>query len=387
MRIRYALPLLLFTASLAANAQGQFVIKGTMLSDSLCYSKGTVRKVYLTHEVNSQEVVVDSAYVTNKQFTFKGTAPAVMTPYAITGFDNGAVQVFLEPGNIVIQPFSAKFPAQAKVKGTPANNTFFEYQELSEQMDRKGRERMDSVKAGLSLAILANKMAVQSYQKSVISANNFALQAATMRFVCQHLESPVSLYIMKNHLLQYFKPDIIEEQLFNAVPADTRKHPMYKQLLNIVRSGNMQIGKPAPDVEGQTPDGKTVSLSQLRGKYVLLDFWASWCVPCRREFPFIKQALKVTGDKAQFVVLSYSIDSKKKEWTDCITKNKLANEDWKHISTLKGWDSEALKLYNITTVPCTILISPKGNVLGFDLRGEQLLNTVKRLKNGELSHD
>ena len=103
---------------------------------------------------------------------------------------------------------------------------------------------MDSVKAGLSLAILANKMAVQSYQKSVISANNFALQAATMRFVCQHLESPVSLYIMKNHLLQYFKPDIIEEQLFNAVPADTRKHPMYKQLLNIVRSGNMQIGKP-----------------------------------------------------------------------------------------------------------------------------------------------
>jgi len=192
---------------------------------------------------------------------------------------------------------------------------------------------------------------------------------------------------MKNHLLQYFKPDIIEAQLFNAVPADTRKHPMYKQLLNIVRSGNMQIGKPAPDVEGQTPDGKTVSLSQLRGKYVLLDFWASWCVPCRREFPFIKQALKVTGDKAQFVVLSYSIDSKKKEWTDCITKNKLANEDWKHISTLKGWDSEALKLYNITTVPCTILISPKGNVLGFDLRGEQLLNTVKRLKNGELSHD
>ena len=387
MRIRYALPLLLLTASLAANAQGQFVIKGTILSDSLCYSKGTVRKVYLTHEVNSQEVVVDSAYVTNKHFAFKGTAPAVMTPYAITGFDNGAVQVFLEPGNIVIQPFSAKFPAQAKVKGTPANNTFFEYQELSEQMNRKGRERMDSVKAGLSLAILANKMAVQSYQKSVISANNFALQAATMRFVCQHLESPVSLYIMKSHLLQYFKPDIIEAQLFNAVPADTRKHPMYKQLLNIVRSGNMQIGKPAPDVEGQTPDGKTVSLSQLRGKYVLLDFWASWCVPCRREFPFIKQALKVTGDKAQFVVLSYSIDSKKKEWTDCITKNKLASEDWKHISTLKGWDSEALKLYNITTVPCTILISPKGNVLGFDLRGEQLLNTVKRLKNGELSHD
>ena len=90
MRIRYALPLLLLTATLAANAQGQFVIKGTMLSDSLCYSKGTVRKVYLTHEVNSQEVVVDSAYVTNKQFTFKGTAPAVMTPYAITGFDNGA---------------------------------------------------------------------------------------------------------------------------------------------------------------------------------------------------------------------------------------------------------------------------------------------------------
>ena len=375
MRIRYALPLLLFTASLAANAQGQFVIKGTMLSDSLCYSKGTVRKVYLTHEVNSQEVVVDSAYVTNKQFAFKGTAPAVMTPYAITGFDNGAVQVFLEPGDIVIQPFSAKFPAQAKVKGTPANNTFFEYQELSEQMNRKGRERMDSVKAGLSLAILANKMAVQSFQKSVISANNFALQAATMRFVCQHLESPVSLYIMKNHLLQYFKPDIIEEQLFNAVPADTRKHPMYKQLLNIVRSGNMQIGKPAPDVEGQTPDGKTVSLSQLRGKYVLLDFWASWCGPCRREMPNVK-ALYDKYHAQGFDVVGVSFDSDKAPWLNAIKKMNLP---WHNISDLKGWKSKAAALYGINSIPSTLLIDPQGKIIATDLHGEELetqLNTI-----------
>lgn len=387
MHTKHALPLLLLAYSLTTGAQRQFVITGTMLNDSLCYSEATVKKVYLTHEVNSQEVVIDSATVMNKQFSFKGEAPEVVTPYTITGFDNGAVQLFLESGNIVIQPFNAQYPSHAKVEGTLANNTIAEYQRLTDEMGKKGMQRLDSMKRGMSLGELANKMMVERYQWSANCANSFDLQAATMHFVCQHLNSPVVLYIIKNQLLQYFKPEIIESQLFSAIPAETRKHPIYKKLINLVRASNMQIGNPAPDVEGETPDGKTLSLSQLRGKYVLLDFWASWCAPCRREFAFIKRALKTTGDKAQFVVLSYSIDSKKKDWTDCITKNKIANDDWQHITTLKGWDSEALKLYNATSVPCTILISPKGNIVGYDLRGEQLINTVKRLKNGEQRHD
>ncbi|MBF1605486.1 MAG: DUF4369 domain-containing protein, partial [Prevotella shahii] len=115
MHTKHALPLLLLAYSLTTGAQRQFVISGTMLNDSLCYSEATVKKVYLTHEVNSQEVVIDSATVMNKQFSFKGEAPEVVTPYTITGVDNGAVQLFLEPGNIVIQPFNAQYPSHAKV--------------------------------------------------------------------------------------------------------------------------------------------------------------------------------------------------------------------------------------------------------------------------------
>ena len=105
MRQKLLSALLFFVSSAIAQQEGQFVITGTMCIDSLRYTPQTVKKIYLSHEVNGQELVVDSAVVTNKQFTLKGTAPKQVTPYRISGFDNGTIQLFLEPGNITVLPF------------------------------------------------------------------------------------------------------------------------------------------------------------------------------------------------------------------------------------------------------------------------------------------
>ena len=349
---------LLLSCAGAAVAQqnSSYVIKGTMTVDSLRYTPERIKKVYLTHEVQGQDVVVDSATVENGRFTFKGEAPGVLAPYRISGFDNGTVQLFLEPGEITVLPFDGRFPVGASVKGTPGNDVLFAYQQSGSGAVDIAKQRMDKVLASLPPEQRNDEKAFYPYQRATYYVNSLSHRTTAMRFVARHLDSPVTLYIIKYDLFRFFTPQVLEETYLNAVPAAVRKHPMYRELTNLVRAANLEVGKPAPDIDGLTPDGKRLALSDLKGKYVLIDFWASWCAPCRREFPVIKQALQETQGKVPFMVLSYSIDSKKKEWTDCIERNSLTHANWQHISALKGWGSPAAKLYNVEAVPRTVLI-------------------------------
>lgn len=373
--------LLCCAGTAVAQQNSSYVIKGTMTVDSLRYTPERIKKVYLTHEVQGQDVVVDSATVENGRFTFKGKAPGVLAPYRISGFDNGTVQLFLEPGEITVLPFDGRFPVGASVKGTPGNDVLFAYQQSGSGAVDIAKQRMDKVLASLPPEQRNDEKAFYPYQRATYYVNSLSHRTTAMRFVARHLDSPVTLYIIKYDLLRFFTPQVLEETYLNAVPAAVRKHPMYRELTNLVRAANLEVGKPAPDIDGLTPDGKRLALSDLKGKYVLIDFWASWCAPCRREFPVIKQALQETQGKVPFMVLSYSIDSKKKEWTDCIERNSLTHANWQHISALKGWSSPAAKLYNVEAVPRTVLISPEGNIVAFDLRGEQLIEAVRKMKS------
>lgn len=377
--------LLLFCAGSAmAQQNNRYVITGTMTIDSLRYTPERIKKVYLTHEVQGQDIVVDSATVENGRFSFKGNAPGVVAPYRISGFDNGTVQLFLEPGEITVLPFDGRFPVGASVKGTPANDVLYAYQQSGSGAVDIAKQRMEKVLASLPAEQRNDEKAFYPYQRATYYVNSLSHRTSAMRFVARHLDSPVTLYIIKYDLFRFFTPQVLEETYLNAVPSAVRKHPMYRELTNLVRAASLEVGRPAPDIDGQTPDGKNLALSDLKGKYVLIDFWASWCAPCRREFPVIKQALEETKGKVPFMVLSYSIDSKKKEWTDCIERNSLTHANWQHVSALKGWGSPAAKLYNVEAVPRTVLVGPDGNIMAFDLRGEQLIDAVRKMKNSDL---
>ena len=376
--------LFMFCGSYAvAQQNNHYVISGSMRIDSLRYTPERIKKVYLAREVDGQNVVVDSALVEKGSFRFEGVAPAAVEPYHITGFDNGSVQFFLEPGTIEIVPFDARFPVGAHVKGTPANEVLYAYKKQEGENGDLAKKRMDKALAALPEAQRNDDKAFYPYQRAVYYVNSLSHRTSAMRFVTQHLDSPVALYIIKYDLLRFFTPQVLEEVYLKSVPSELRKHPMYRELTNLVRAANLEVGKPAPDISGKTPDDKTLSLSDLKGKYVLIDFWASWCGPCRREFPVIKQALEEFNGKIPFTVLSYSIDSKKKDWVDCIQRNSLTHANWYHISTLQGWGSSDAKLYNVEAVPRTVLISPEGDIMAFDLRGEQLIAALRKISSGE----
>lgn len=155
-------------------------------------------------------------------------------------------------------------------------------------------------------------------------------------------------------------------QKFDATLAD---HPFTVSLKNrLAAYKKLAIGATAPEIELPSPDGEMVSLSSLKGNYVLIDFWAAWCRPCRAENPNVVKLYR-KYQKENFEILGVSLDRTKKAWVKAIEDDGLI---WKHVSDLKYFNSQAAEAYRIDAIPATYLIGPDGKILAKGLRGESL---------------
>lgn len=146
-----------------------------------------------------------------------------------------------------------------------------------------------------------------------------------------------------------------------------------KQQLDEMRA--LSVGQPAPEIELPNPDGRIVKLSDLRGKYVLIDFWAAWCKPCRQENPNVVRLYNQYKDKG-FEVFGVSLDRTKEDWVKAIADDGLT---WTQVSDLKYFNSVAAELYQIDAIPATYMVDPDGNIIAKDLRGPSLENKLAEL--------
>ena len=152
--------------------------------------------------------------------------------------------------------------------------------------------------------------------------------------------------------------------------------PYVKDLDGIIKQlENVQIGKVAPEFSLPDTAGVSVSLSDFRGKYVLLDFWASWCPPCRRENPNVVKAFNEYKDK-NFTIVGISLDKDKSKWMKAIADDNLA---WTHLSDLKYWDSEIPALYGVRGIPANVLLDPDGVIVAKNITGEDLHKKLKEV--------
>ncbi|MCA6461667.1 MAG: AhpC/TSA family protein [Chitinophagaceae bacterium] len=173
-----------------------------------------------------------------------------------------------------------------------------------------------------------------------------------------------------------------KEELQQLVKASVNKFPEHSSLQKVstILSGATQpepeeiskVNMEAPDFTLPDPNGKMISLKSFRGKYVLVDFWASWCGPCRQENPTVVAAFNRFKDK-NFTVLGVSLDDNKAKWLKAIQDDKLT---WTHVSDLKQWESIVVPMYQIQGIPFNVLVDPNGKVIASELRGEDLEKTL-----------
>lgn len=365
MRIPVKAGLLLITSFLCISLYSQaqektFVIKGTVQG-------ADGKTVTLFNIDNSQKV--DAGIIQNNQFELRGKANG-LSVFALSLKDTGfPIFVVSSGGDTIGIHTSIKTFPLAEISGSPQTSTMQEYQKEFDPLvalAKKINSESSSVNSSDSAAVAALQQKANTFNQQMAGTG--------VAFVQYHPESLASVFVLMNEMHTMQPQELLT--LFNSLTDDI-KGSRYGKITqtNLELMAATAVGAVAPDFTMNNTKGDPVSLASYRGKYVLLDFWASWCTYCRVENPNVVKAYNAYKTK-DFTVLSVSLDNNRDGWLIAIRQDDLP---WTQVSDLQGWSNAAALLYHVYSIPANFLIGPDGKIIAKNLRGPELEDELAKV--------
>ena len=325
--------------------------------------------VYLKKRSEGKMITADSVQIKEGKFAFTGKLDLPEMFYLKLNNVDGAFPMFVENAAITLKVYADSLD-KSTAAGSAAHDLYTAFQKdemvYNMKMEELYGEYMQAKEAHDSVGV---KMVEKAYDSVQNAQSKF-----TKEYILKNGKSVVAAYLAISNAYAYSLEDLkainkaMDASIANSVYV--KKLAEREMILNAV-----QPGQPAPEFSMNDTLGKPVTLSSFKGKLVLVDFWASWCSPCRAENPNVVAAFKKYNSKG-FTVLGVSLDTDKSKWIDAVAKDGLA---WTHVSDLIGWDNAAAKQYGVMSIPANFLVDKEGKIVASDLRGEALQNKLKEL--------
>lgn len=345
---------ILLFSSCASNQE--FTIDGQIAN------KGSIRTVAL-YEGDRK---LDSVYL-NEQGKFKFVRAATHPRLLTLGAGNNKYHVILQAGDRISFHADLMQPSSSyEVAGSPLSDKIKSFANDIAEKDRFQLELQESFarqSSGLgdTALITLRQQFLQQYRQRMQEYTE-----AVVRFADQH-DDLAGFYAMSTLDTELAEAELVAyaDRIAGRWDDNARVREFLEEMARLKR---LAVGQPAPDFESLTPNNQQVKLSDFRGKYTLVDFWASWCVPCREENPNIVKQYHTYKDKG-FTVLGVSLDGNPGSWMRAIKDDQL---EWTHVSDLQQWGSEVVGLYRIQAIPMSYLLDPQGIIIAKNLRGADL---------------
>jgi len=333
-------------------------------------------KVYrVVADINNQPQIIDSTVINSNKFEMNGVALTPSISFIQVESFSFSLPIIVEEGNVKVKIIKDDI-GSSKISGTTSNDHFNDYKFETKEFV----EAIDLIKTDIQKAAQeGNNALVKDFQDDYKNVQD-QIYSYELEFLKRNYDSYLSIILLDRFIASKVLSISEAIDVFNLMTERIQNSDIGIKLKSTFDNPDqpIDIGYYAPNFTAPNPDGQMKSLNDMLGKVTLLEFWASWCGPCRRENPNLVKIYKKYKDLG-FNIIGVSLDKSMPQWTKAIEDDYLT---WDHLSNLKFWQDPIARLYKVRAIPASFILDEKGLIVSKNLRGYQLEAKISELIKG-----